>query len=354
MRPPVDRQHDLSETNGTDMWCKVCHTVALISWDNEDLTIDTRNWPLIGRGTFFEDHLIGRTFDHHWGRTILDSDNALFSTQNLSFNPVHFNRDRAQRLGHRDVVVNPMLVFTVVFGLSVEDLSESGGPFLGARDIRFLREVYPGETVYARSEVVRAEESKSRPDSGIVSWNTRGLATDGEPVIEFERTNLVRKRPAGLESVAAPSGFLKGFHVGDRYRHARSRTVTDVDLNELTLLVMNSAQGHFSDQAMAESEFGERINFGGLTLSLTVGLATQDVAAHCIREIGLDDVKFRTPVKRGDTVRAATEVLAVDGSTVTLQHYGFNQDNQPVCEVKRIIEARTEPEKANYVSQESE
>lgn len=318
------------------------------------MTTDTLDWPLIGRGTYFEDHLIGRTFDHHWGRTIHASDNVLFSTQNLSFNPVHFNRDRAEQLGHRDEVVNPMLVFTIVFGLSVEDLSEAGGPFLGARDIRFLRDVYPGETVYARSEVVRAEVSKSRPDFGIVSWHTRGVDPDGEPVIEFERTNLVRKRPAGPDFVSAPNGFLSGFHVGDRYRHARSRTITDVDLNELTLLVMNTAQGHFSDQAMAESEFGERINFGGLTLSLTVGLATQDVAAECIREIGLDDVKFKTPVYRGDTIRAATEVLAVDESTVTLQHYGFNQRNQPVCEVKRMIEVRSGPELTDSVSQESE
>lgn len=306
------------------------------------LTIQAQDWPLIGRGTYFEDHFIGTTFDHHWGRTLHASDNAAFSTQNLAFNPVHFNRDAAQRQGHRDEVVNPMLVFTVVFGLSVEDLSEAGGPFLGAKDVTFLRDVYPGATLYASSKVTNAVESKSRPNYGIVTWETTGMDQSGETVITFQRTNLVQRRPQDLVVVSAPSGFLEDFHVGDRYRHARSRTVTDLDLNGLTLLVMNSAQGHFSDWAMADSEFGERINFGGLTLSLTVGLATQDTAAQCIRELSLTDVEFATPVKRGDSIRAFSEVIDVDqeNAAVTFQHYGVNQRGETVCEVKRTVNVR--------------
>lgn len=110
---------------------------------------DPATWPLIARGTSFEDHVVGRVFDHHWGRTVHASDNIAFTTQTLGFNPVHFNRDAATAAGHPDEVVNPLLVFAIVFGLSVEDLSEDGGPFLGAKDIRYLRQVYPGETLYA-------------------------------------------------------------------------------------------------------------------------------------------------------------------------------------------------------------
>jgi acyl dehydratase len=81
-----------------------------------------------------------------------------------------------------------------VFGLSVEDLSEAGGLFLGVDDLKFHRTVYPGETLSARSTVMDKRESSSRPESGIVSWHTEGHSSRGDLVIDFRRTNLVSKR----------------------------------------------------------------------------------------------------------------------------------------------------------------
>ncbi len=308
-------------------------------------TSDPAVWPLIPRGTSFEDHVVGRVFEHHWGRTVHASDNIGFTTQTLAFNPVYFNREVAAAAGHADEVVNPLLVFAVVFGLSVEDLSETGGPFLGARDIRYLRHVHPGETLYASSTVLDARESASRPDTGIVTWHTVGRDTAGAPVVEFRRTNLVRKRVEGRELAEVPDGYAEDFRVGDRFRHARTRTVTDLDLNGLTLLVMNTAAGHFSEQEMVDTPFGGRINFGGLTLSLTIGLATQDTTGHAVREIGMDDVAFAVPVRHGDTIGAATEVLAVqpagDYADVTFRHYGINQRGEIVCRATRTVRVRT-------------
>jgi len=308
-------------------------------------TSDPATWPRIPRNNAFEDHVVGRVFDHHWGRTVHASDNIAFTTQTLAFNPVYFNGDAASAAGHRDEVINPLLVFGIVFGLSVEDLSEMGGPFLGARDLRYLKDVYPGDTLYASSTVLDARESSSRPDTGIVTWHTVGRNAAGESVIEFRRTNLVRKRDDSLELARVPDGFAEDFRVGDRFRHARSRTVTDIDLNGLTLLVMNTAAGHFSEQEMVDTPFGERINFGGLTLSLTIGLATQDTTGQAVREIGLDDVAFPGPVRRGDTINAATEVLAVepagDDADVTFRHHGFNQRGEVVCTATRTVRVRT-------------
>lgn len=301
---------------------------------------DLSSWPEVAHGNYFEDHTVGRTFDHHWGRTIHASDNIAFSTQNLSFDARYFNRHHAQAAGAPDEVINPMLVFTTVFGLSVEDLSELGGAFLGAQDVEFLTELHPGDTVYARSEVVKAVESASRPDYGIVTWHTSGHLPDGTTVIRFQRTNMIPRRRVGSHSIARPSGDIDSFHIGQRMKHPRSRTVTDIDLNGMTLAVMNTADGHFSEAAMAGSEFGSRINFGGLTLSLTVGLATQDTSGQCRREVSLTDIRFRSPVRHGDSIVAYTEVIAIEeaAATVTFQHYGANQDGQIVCEAKRTIE----------------
>jgi acyl dehydratase len=310
------------------------------------ITLDLTDWPLIPRGTAFEDHVVGRVFDHHWGRTLHGSDNIAFTTQTLAFNPIYFNRAAAEAAGHRAEVVNPLLVFDVVFGLSVEDLSEAGGPFLGAREIEYLRTVYPGDTLTASSTVVEARTSDSRPEVGIVTWLTEGRLSTGEPVIRFQRTNLVRRRVEQSGLAAVPDGFAEDFIAGARFRHARTRTITDLDLNGLTLLVMNTASGHFSEQEMVGSPFGGRINFGGLTLALTVGLATQDTSGQAIRETGLDDIKFAAPVRHGDSIGAATEVLDVaapaDGrAVVTFRHYGINQRGEVVCEVSRRVELRS-------------
>jgi len=77
-------------------------------------------------------------------------------------------------------------------------------------------------------------------------------------------------------------GYAEDFQPGQRFRHGRGRTVTEFDLSVLTLLVMNTAQGHFNEHAMAGSGFGERINFGGLTLSLVIGLATPDTTGRSL------------------------------------------------------------------------
>lgn len=158
---------------------------------NEAIPREARRWP---KGHQYEDFRVGQVFHHHWGRTINDGDNSLFTTLTLSYNPLYFNAEYAKACGHPGVVVNPLLTFLTVFGLSVEDLSEAGGPFLGVADLTFHRPVYPGDTLTARSTVVDMRESESRPESGIVTWHTEGFNQRGELVIDFRRTNLVAKR----------------------------------------------------------------------------------------------------------------------------------------------------------------
>ena len=159
-------------------------------------TPDFDSFPAVVHGHQFEDFPEGREFAHHWGRTITAGDNALFSTATCNWNPMHLNAEFAKAHGHPDVVVNPMLVLCTAVGLSVEDLSEIGGPFLGMENVRFHHPVHPGDTLTASSRVVEARSSDSRPQTGIVTWQTEARNQDGELVVEFQRTNLVaKKRP---------------------------------------------------------------------------------------------------------------------------------------------------------------
>lgn len=151
-------------------------------------------FPLVPRGHAFEDFADGQVFEHHWGRTLNAGDNSLFTTMTLAFTPLYFNAEYARAHGHRDVVVDPMLVLCTVVGLSVEDLSEAGGPFLGIEKVDFRLPVYPGDTLTARSQVIARRESTSRPAFGVVTWRTDGFNQHGETVVSYERSNLVAKR----------------------------------------------------------------------------------------------------------------------------------------------------------------
>jgi acyl dehydratase len=149
---------------------------------------------LRARGRNYEDFEVGQRFVHHWGRTVTESDSVLFSTLTLHYNPHYTSAEYAAAHGHRAMPVVPLLVFNTVFGLSVEDLSEIGGPFLGVEELSYLRDVYPGDTLYATSEVIAARLASNRPGYGIVTWSTRGTNQHREEVITFKRSNLVRTR----------------------------------------------------------------------------------------------------------------------------------------------------------------
>lgn len=150
------------------------------------------------KGNQYEDFTVGQELIHHWGRTINASDNSLFSTLTLHFNPLYFNLEYAKAHGHPDIVVNPLLVFNTIIGLSVQDLSEMGGPFLGIDNMTFHKPVYPNDTLTAVSTVVDKRASSSRPKTGIVTWHTKGFNQRAELVIDLHRTNLSLMRGGSI------------------------------------------------------------------------------------------------------------------------------------------------------------
>lgn len=143
--------------------------------------------------------------------------------------------------------------------------------------------------------------------------------------------------------LTADDNYFEDFTVGDLFRHARGKTVTEMDNVLLTNLVMNTAQGHFNEHVMAETPFGHRITFGGIIAAMVIGLAMQDTGENALAEIGLDGVRFRAPVLHGDTLYAFTEVVAKhdasreDAGEVVFRHWGTNQDGTVVFEAERRV-----------------
>ncbi|MGW4203156.1 MaoC family dehydratase [Streptomyces sp. NPDC004726] len=144
------------------------------------------------KGRTFGDFAPHQEFEHHWGRTVTEAESILFSTSTCNWNPLYVNAEFARAHGHPSVVVNPMLVLCIVVGLSVEDLSEAGGPFLGVDNVEFGSPVHHGDTLTAKSVVIAVRHSASRPGNGIITWQTTCSNQSGAEVVRLRRTNLVR------------------------------------------------------------------------------------------------------------------------------------------------------------------
>ena len=140
---------------------------------------------------------MGQILRHPSGRTITDTDNIWFTLLTCNTNQIHFNKEYAAKNFANPpfngrLVVNSLLTFSLVLGLSVDDTSKNG-IMLGMTDWKAVNPVFAGDTIYSESEVVDKRESKRHPNMGLVTIKTRGFKQDGAPVIEFKRTFMVRK-----------------------------------------------------------------------------------------------------------------------------------------------------------------
>lgn len=145
-------------------------------------------------GRFFEDFSVGDIYRHPLGRTITENDNIWFTLISMNPNQLHFNREYGARTPFGKCLVDSTLTMAIVTGLSVSDVSQNAVANLGWDEVRLPNPLFPGDTIYAESEVLSKRESKSRPYAGIVQVMTKGYNQNGEVVISFKRTIMVYKR----------------------------------------------------------------------------------------------------------------------------------------------------------------
>lgn len=145
-------------------------------------------------GHYFEEFIEGEIIEHELSKTIFESDNNFFSLLTMNHHPVHTNVDYASHNQHGQILVVGTLVFSLVVGMTVPDISGKAIANLGYEDIRHLAPTYIGDTLYVRTRVISKRESKSKPDRGIIYVETIGYNQRGEDVISFRRKVLVKKR----------------------------------------------------------------------------------------------------------------------------------------------------------------
>ena len=289
-------------------------------------------------GNFFEDFVVGNVIHHAVPRTVTEGDLALYVALTGDRRPLHCSREFARSLGFEREVVHDLLVFHIVFGRAVPDVSLNSPANLGYADVRFLNTVYPGDTLRAETEVIGKRET-SRPDVGIVWVHTRGFNQRDEPVLKFYRWAMVNKREPGVNSGAddAPelpprvatgdlhvppeldlsrfdpevtgSQFLwEDYEPGERILHPQGLTIEDAEHQMATRLYQNNARVHLNEMLQKKSKLGTRIIYGGHIISLAHAISN-DGLENAIRILGFNAGAHANPTVGGDTLFAWTEVL---------------------------------------------
>jgi acyl dehydratase len=165
-----------------------------------------QNWKEVGPhryretfGRYFEDFALGDTYEHRPGKTVLESDNHLFTLLTLNTHPLHFDREYGAATEFGQNLINSTYTLALLIGMSVSDLSQKTIANLGMDEVKFTAPVFAGDTLYAESEVIAKRESASRPGQGIVEVRSTGKNQRGEAVCTFRRSMLIPQRGHAVE-----------------------------------------------------------------------------------------------------------------------------------------------------------
>ncbi len=138
--------------------------------------------------------------------------------------------------------------------------------------------------------------------------------------------------------------FFEDFTVGDVYRHAHGRTLTETDNTWFTLLTNNTHDIHFNADYAARTEFGRPLVVSTLTLAVVTGLSVPDVSQNAVANLGWDEVRLTAPVFAGDTLYAESTVLEARPSRsrpgqglVRVRTRGYNQRDETVITYERTV-----------------
>lgn len=145
-------------------------------------------------GRYFEEFEVGEVIKHWPGRTILEADDTWFSLLTMNQHPLHIDAHYASQTQHGQRLVVGTLVFSIVVGMSVSDISGRAIANLEYEEIKHERPVFHGDTIYAESRILDKRESRTKPDRGIVHVETHGLNQRAEIVLTLKRRVLVPKR----------------------------------------------------------------------------------------------------------------------------------------------------------------
>ncbi len=290
-------------------------------------------------GNFFEDFLVSQTIRHAVPRTLTTGDGALYTALYGTRFAVQSSTAFARHIGYPQSPLDDMLVFHIVFGKTVPDISLNAIANLGYADCRFHHPVFPGDSLEARSQVIGLKENSSG-DTGIVYVRSSGFNQHGTLVLDYVRWVMVRKRdkttprvpdavlelpralhadelgdacpviePRNYDCALSGSPHLWSDYVrGEKIDHGDGMTVEEAEHQMATRLYQNTAKVHFNQFSEGQGRFGRRLIYGGHVISLARALSFNGLA-NGFHIAAINSGRHVAPLFAGETVFAWSEVM---------------------------------------------
>ncbi len=245
----------------------------------------------------------------------------------------------AMDIGYPAAPVDDFLVFHIVFGKTVPDISLNAIANLGYADCRFIAPVFPGDSLATTSQVIGLRQL-SNGKAGVVYVRSTGTNQSGETLLDYVRWVMVSKRdenaPTPKESVpelpdrvapdrlapmlppinlAAYDTALAGsdnlwddYEPGEKIDHVDGMTLEEAEHQLATRLYQNTAKVHFNEHAQKDSRFGKRLVYGGHVISLARALSFNGLA-NAFHIAAVNGGSHVSPCFAGDTIYAWSEIL---------------------------------------------
>jgi 2-methylfumaryl-CoA hydratase len=292
-----------------------------------------------GAGNFFEDFTVGQTIIHATPRTVTTGDVALYTALYGGRFAVQSSDEFARAIGYARAPVDDFLVFHIVFGKTVADISLNAVANLGYAEGRFLAPVFPGDTLSSTSDVIGVKQT-SNGKTGIVWVRTTGRNQHGREVLSYVRWVLVRKRDADSpapETVVpqlvghVPAGELGGavppldaaawdddlsgsphrfgdYAIGEKIDHVDGMTVEEAEHAMATRAYQNTARVHFNRHTEVQGRFGKRLVYGGHVISTLRALGFNGLG-NAFHIAAINGGTHAGPCFARDTIYGWSEVL---------------------------------------------
>ena len=297
-------------------------------------------------GRFFEDFTLDEEIVHATPRTVSPGDATLYQALYGSRHLLTSSRPHATRHGYDDRPLDDWLVFHIVFGKTVPDISRHAIANLGYAEGIFHRPVYSGDTLSARSRVIGLR-ANSNGKSGIVMVRSVGENQNGEPVLNYVRWVMVHKRApespdpeafmpdlaefVAADKLVAPSGSFADwdgvasgsdrrfddYAIGEKLSHCPQSgggtTLEEAEHMTATRLYQNTAQVHFDGLAQSQTRFGKRLIYGGHIISHARAMSFNGLE-NAFGVAALNAGTHAAPAFAGDTIYGWSEIC--DKATV--------------------------------------
>jgi len=146
---------------------------------------------------YFEDLEVGR--ETYFGSYDVTREEVVEFARKYDPQPFHLSDEAAAgthfgRLAASGWHTCAMVMATTIRHLMKEEQAGLGSP--GIDELRWLRPVYPGDTLHVRGKILEKTPSRSKPALGSFRTQTTVTNQDDVPVLTFTSIVLIRRRPA--------------------------------------------------------------------------------------------------------------------------------------------------------------